>query len=269
MKTNLFVPHIDKTGGVALTEVLIRDLTKAGWTYDLDAGLSINDNIKNEKHARIGMHNPFLPEYMENDKWFKFLVIREPYDRFVSGFNYFKYEIWRDSGSFFNLSIEEYVDIVQQKNLGLNRLAERHIGANLPYENYSNYIKTVLSKFPWAPLLEPRGYISSSISLNAEKIDTYPEYTANNIMERFDVIIDRNRFDEIPEIFLKNIGIEVNMNSNSNSIQQVYSMIPGAPNPFKLEDLTASQKEKIFLINEFKYELAFWEVYQNSHHAKK
>lgn len=267
MKTNLFVPHIDKTGGVSLTNSIKRELDTAGWTYDHDARIKSRDNLESKNHACLGMHNPYYPEFMDADHWFKFLVLREPYSRFLSTYNYYKFEVWRDSGSYLNISIEEYIDLIIQKNLGYHTMAAHHIGTGFEYDVYTRYVELVLNKFPWSILMKQRGYIDSLTSLNSEKIETYPDYTIDNLFDRFDVVIDTSRFDEIPHIFKKYIGIEITVDKVQNSKEDAFNIIAGNPRPATMEDLTNAHKAKLNLVNAFRIEDQLWKTYKKSKHA--
>lgn len=266
MKTNLWIPHIDKTGGIMLINTLEKFLPEAGWTFERDARTNINkEQMISKKHARIGMHNPYLPDYMD-DTWFKFLVLREPYSRFVSTFNYFKFDLYLTQGSFVNMTLEEYIDLVIQKNMGMQKLAIYHLGSNHRSITYKNYIENVLYKFPWNLFFDLRGYIDSLTALNAEKINDCAEYTIENIFECFDVIIDTTRFDELQNIFFKNLGLDVYVDKEQNTSEKNYGKIIGNQSPFLLKDLTDEQRNKINEIEAFQIEQQLWEAYKRSKH---
>ena len=90
----LFV-HIPKTGGQSIIEFILRNITTK---------IDLNDNIKyglklNTDHKLPGpshYHHLFLREYMDNkilptediENYYKFTVLRNPYDRFISAFSF-------------------------------------------------------------------------------------------------------------------------------------------------------------------------------------
>lgn len=283
MKNKLYVPHIDKTGGTSFIEMLFNALRKAKWEITTSAyfpelpkderrtiaesqmpPMKIGDELP-QKYARIGMHHVYQPEII-NDDWFKLLVIREPLPRFVSSFNFFIWEIWRDTGSFYNISMDEYIDLVLQKNLGLNTLAAHHLQCDdIPFKVIKNYADTILTQFPWNVLLEPRGYISSVISLNAETPGNL--FTNTNIFDVFDVIIDTSRIPELDMIMQQNIGVAVNIDLQRNTKEQNASLM-NFNTPLTVKDISPEQLIAIEAIPTYQDEMELWDLYRNSKHAR-
>jgi len=102
----LFI-HIPKTGGQSLTEFFLRNTLKKV-NYDKYGAVDIDSNPELGLQLNMGLtlpgpnryHHLFLSEYLENklinvdkiDEYFKFTVIRDPYDRFLSAFYFLELE---------------------------------------------------------------------------------------------------------------------------------------------------------------------------------
>lgn len=268
----MFVPHIDKTGGISVREVLRRDFASANWTIDEDPRSSIIPERKNlEYYARLGIHNSYMDDLFD-DSWFKFLVIREPLDRFISTYNYYKFQLWQQAGegTFLDITLEQYCDLVTLKNKGLQAIAAEHISPgileDLPRRYYYNYIDNVLSKWPWSMILLPRGYISTVCALNAQCTqDNF--FTNEKVIQMFDVIIDKNRLSEIPKIMLDNTGVDVTMDVRVNTKEDNYKLIAGSHAVMLPSDVTVAQLCRIQKIPDFITEMKLWSLYKRSHHA--
>lgn len=90
----LFV-HIPKTGGQSIIKFILKNLT---------TNVNIDDNIEyglklNKEHTLAGpshYHHLFLSEYIDNkilptediENYYKFTILRNPYDRFISAFSF-------------------------------------------------------------------------------------------------------------------------------------------------------------------------------------
>jgi hypothetical protein len=232
-KNKLYVPHIDKTGGQSV-EIMLRDaLDRAGWRYDINPGLTFL-NCDSDNYARIGMHQEYNPEYITDD-WFKLLVIREPLTRFVSAYNFFRFEFWRDHDMVMNLNVMEFVEFTHRRQ----------------------------NRYPvqaqWAM---HRGYISSLTSLNAEQKSTPKMFTNSNIFEIFDVVTDTDHLHEIAD-HLRPLGLEVNTDVRVNVSHKHLVKTMGLQDDCVLtvDMLTSEELMAIESLPDFQSEVDLWERY--------
>lgn len=116
--------HIPKTAGVSISKWLLKNC---------DAHLLIN------KRFDKGKHMEFREIVNLGDPGFSFSVVRNPWDRLLSGFSYYKK---RHTRSFENISFEEFVKSEKLGKLGRNQVhyldskrPEYHIDLILRFES--------------------------------------------------------------------------------------------------------------------------------------
>ena len=261
-KSRLYIPHIDKTGGQSVEKMLCDNLTRLSWTYDVNGGSDFPDPIP-EAYARIGMHQSYDPDIMD-DSWLKVLIIRDPLERFVSTYNFYKFEMWRDTGSVINLTIDQYCAMIRMKNMGKTSLAAKHLGPNAPIANIKYYAENALDAFPWSMFMSPRGYVSPITSLNAEQPMDGFQFTVANIFDQFDCIIRTETLSELGDV-LDPLGLKIDPFVHVNSREQhaKWMDMDPASHVFSVYDLTELQKQKIEAITEFQEEAAMWSTYNH------
>ena len=224
--SNLYVPHIDKTGGQSVDIILKTAFENAGWSYDHNAGSTFPSTIKNN-YARIGMHHEYNPDIIDNS-WTKVLIIRKPLDRFLSAYNYFISEYWRDTGKHIGYTVQDFC------NFTTDRLAG-HV-------------------FP-AQQQNLRGYINSMTSLNAEQTCSF-KFTNNNVFEVFDTVIDTSCIYKLKDI-LSPLGLDVNTDIHINFAGQLMPTL----DVIKEKDLMGKDLDCIYSLEDFQQELELWELY--------
>ena len=229
---NLYVPHIDKTGGQSVERIIWNGLEKSGWTYDHNAG----DNFPTPmpvNYARLGMHQTFDPKIINVD-WFKLLVIREPLDRFVSSYNFFRFEVWRDTKEIIDMSVEEFVLFTIERNAGTSE------------PNHLDFY---------------RGYVSMLTAMNAEQKNNEWKWSHDTLLSTFDTVIDTTRIDELDEI-LEPFGIIIDTSLHVNTARQHFKTM-GLPEYEILtrEMLTDEQRAQIRMIPDYQSDLKIWKDY--------
>jgi hypothetical protein len=194
-------------------------------------------DVDPERYARVGMHQEFRPDRITTD-WFKLLVIREPLDRFISAYNFFRFEMWRDTlGAVIDLNVTEFVELTRRRNSGD------------PIEAFFKY---------------PRGYISSLTSLNAEQQVSDWRWTNSNIFDVFDEVIDTTILNgEFFSLIYKNTGLEIHSQVHVNISQKHLVKTMGLDEDCVLRRDMLSSKElaAIESLPDYQSELDLWERY--------
>lgn len=228
----LYVPHIDKTGGQSIERIIQQGCDRSGWTWVHNSGKPYPDPPI--KYARLGMHQAYDPKLMR-DLYFKLLVIRNPIDRFVSAFNFFRFEVWRDTGKILDMTVDEFLDITIAKHKG-----------DSVYPTY-------------------RGYISMLTSLNAEQqnndlLDIW-EWSLDNTLDEFDKVIDTTRINELKDILqVLDILVDTKLHVNNTSIHYE-TMGLTSDDLLTVEQLTDNQYRQLESMEEFQEDLKLWETY--------
>ena len=223
---NLYVPHIDKTGGQSVDLMLKNAFNSAGWTYDHNAGSTFPNTIKS-KYARIGMHHEYNPNII-NDNWTKILIIRKPLDRFLSAYNYFISEYWRDTGKYIDYSVQDFCKFTTQRLSGY-----------VYPEQQQNL----------------RGYINSMTSLNAEQTCGF-KFTNTNVFNVFDAVIDTSCLYKLKDL-LHPLGLNVNTDVHINFAGQLMPTLKIT----REQDLTHTDLDCINELVDYQQELELWKLY--------
>lgn len=128
----LFV-HIPKTGGQSLTEFFLKNILDKPKLNEFDEididsnpelGLKLNTNLKSRGPAFY--HHLFLSEYLENkllpvnniEQYYKFSVIRNPYDRFLSAYKFLELDKTHKK----SIDFAESIQYISNKNSKLYRM---------------------------------------------------------------------------------------------------------------------------------------------------
>lgn len=98
---NMWIPHIEKTGGMTLVHSLEKTDLLAFENKDFQA--------YQNKGAYLYIHhnNPLKSNMMS---WLKVLVVRDPIDRYISAFNFQKWRNWFRFKKVDNRNIDEFMD---------------------------------------------------------------------------------------------------------------------------------------------------------------
>ena len=104
---NIWIPHIEKTGGMTL----VHSLEKTNLLFYKEDIFQIYHN--NGHYLHIHHDNPFK-KGMEN--WLKILIIREPVSRFISAFNFQKWRVWFRYKEVDTRTIEEFMNSYEHKS---------------------------------------------------------------------------------------------------------------------------------------------------------
>lgn len=137
----LFI-HITKTAGQSITEFILKNINaKIDIDNNLNYGLLLNkDNLlPGPSHY----HHLFLSEYLENkiipvndiESYFKFAVLRNPFDRFVSAY-YFQ-ELYKQYDSYYDFTAK--ITKLSNKNDKLYRMFCPQIEYILPVGNTNKF----------------------------------------------------------------------------------------------------------------------------------
>lgn len=253
---NLWIPHIHKTGGQTLITVLHRDLKN--WKIEKEPYQIWNGYPEGvDGYIRAGLANPYIESVMKD--WHKILVIREPYERFVSCFNHYKWSVWNYTGWVIDVDLKEFAELCDEANAGKVAVAMKHLGKNLPGVVYENYANTVLERWPWKQIFSQISYCNMLDSLNVFYIDDI--FDDENVFEFFDIVSDTNNMKELEpffeEKFNEHIKIDVRVNVSSTNAEQVGS-------GYKTLNVNDLSKRDYNIINKtrgFSMDIALWENY--------
>ena len=255
---NLWVPHIPKNAGTTITKSLVNFCSPPVFEITdlyVDDAYSNNKcvlikNTETNNKIKLGHNNPLKPDMID---WLKILVIRDPIKRFISYFNYRKYEKFFDyNKTIFNLSMDDYLK------------EERYHG------EWGTDTITFLNDIP----------------------DTSLTFNKNDIFEKFDYIIDVTNIDKIFKLIDDNlIGktvkkikkkflwedhnksyVNINMLNNVVSLysNKIFNKLNNEKYElFKEENLTKDQLEKIHNIPWVKEDLEFYKLWKVKNQQSK
>jgi hypothetical protein len=224
----IYVPHIDKTGGQSVELMLIEAAERNSWTYDHNAGSEFPDNAP-DNYMRLGMHQEYDPRHISED-WFKLLIVRNPLHRFISAYNFFRYEIYRDTGEKIPLTVKEFCRLTLMKN-GIGSF-------EVP-----------------ALLREPRGYVTMIDALNAEQLTSGFKFTTENVFDVFDHVTDTDKIIKLDEIF-EPLGLIVNTGVHVNYAGQHMD-----DDILTIETITDEEAEIIRKLPDFGRDVKLWSLY--------
>ena len=171
----LFV-HIPKTGGQSVIEFLLKNITN---NHDIDDnieyGLKLNKSL--ELPGPSHYHHLFLSEYLENkilptediENFYTFTVLRDPYSRFVSAYNF--QELYTQYTSMYEFV--KQLPKMNNKNHKLYRMFCTQSEYVMPYNQINTYYNILNIEKVFADLKLRYNFVGESIHRNQSitKID--------------------------------------------------------------------------------------------------
>ena len=104
---NIWIPHIEKTGGMTL----MHSLEKTNLLFHKEKNFQIYHN--NGYYLHIHHNNPFKKKMRD---WLKILIVREPISRYISAFNFQKWINWVRYKEVDKRTIEEFMNSYEHKS---------------------------------------------------------------------------------------------------------------------------------------------------------
>lgn len=241
---DIWIPHIPKNAGKTII-LNVREHCQKSLHFENNFDHAFVEDIwyharNHDTRRKIRLDHGTVYETELKD-WLNILVIRDPFDRFVSWYNWSKWLSWLHNKKVNNLSMDQFIELGCGNKEGIKNphgpwFASRHIG-HLQFLNMQQGIYGVGK-------------------------DSKKRFTIKNVTKIFEYIIDVSNIKKVFSLVEENfLGRKIKWekrNTDQQALDRLNDSNVGDFKLFKRENLSKKQLDRIHDVRGFKEDLDFY-----------